>query len=136
MKWLSIVLGLVTLGLIAGPVLSQDQAIQPIPTPAETVKAFGKISVTEIDLRGSSFAVFGSPTFQDVKIKHGHYNISTTSTNHISANLMDWANKTERIPESITDDKTTEKYINKTSPTPEALGSHYIPPPVMQMTPK
>jgi hypothetical protein len=144
MRWLSIIFGLVTLVIFAGSVLSLVQAIPQLPTPAEAVSATGKIFVTKIDLRGSSFAVFDSPSFQDDKIKVGHYNSSPTLINDtkskserpgIQASLMDWLSKPEINKLGVnTPDKTTPKYINKISPKSKPLSS-YTPPPVIQMTP-
>ena len=141
MKWLSIIFGLVTLGLVVGLALSLVQAIQPIPTPAEVVKAAGKIDAIKIDLRGSSFSVFGSH-FQDDKIKVGHYNASPTSINDnqskderpgIQASLENWANRVVEIPLNV-NDKITKRYSQKNASPPKPLGS-YTAPPVIQMTP-
>ncbi|HSD56681.1 MAG TPA: hypothetical protein VLB04_00760 [Methanotrichaceae archaeon] len=142
MRALSIFLSFIVIGLIICPFLSLAQTIPPGPTPSETVKAAGKIAVTPIDLRSSSFAVFGAPAFQDEKIRSGHYDSGTISVNYttsekenpgIPKSLNNWSIRTESITANVNDNITNVETSYHTAPS--AAPADTFTPPVLEMTP-
>jgi hypothetical protein len=142
MRLLPLFLSFIIIGLIICPFLSLAQIIPNGPTPSETVKAAGKITVTPIDLRSSSFAVFGAPAFEDEEIKSGHYNSGIMSVDYntsekenpgIPTSLNNWSMRVESLTLRVDDNITDVETNYHTAPSVTNAGA--FTPPVLEMTP-